>query len=118
MPLTDEDVREILRIIDESDLAELRIETEGFSLHVRKGGGGREARAALAFGRPESARRGRRRRPPSAAARPGAGRRRARSIPAPMLGTFYRAEAPGQAAVRRGGQRGSSPTRSSASSRS
>ena len=37
MPLTDDDVREILRIIDESELDELSIETEGFSLHVRKG---------------------------------------------------------------------------------
>jgi acetyl-CoA carboxylase biotin carboxyl carrier protein len=39
MGLSHEDVREILRIIDESELEELRIETEGFSLHVRKGGG-------------------------------------------------------------------------------
>ena len=37
MALSDEDVREILRIIDESTLTELRIETEGFSLHVRQG---------------------------------------------------------------------------------
>ena len=43
MALTDEDIREILRIIDESDLTELHIQTEGFSLHVRKGGGGGEA---------------------------------------------------------------------------
>ena len=43
MPLTDDDVREILRIIDESELDELSIETDGFSLHVtqrRRGGGG------------------------------------------------------------------------------
>jgi hypothetical protein len=37
MPLSDEDIREILRIIDESRLDELRIETEGFSLYVSKG---------------------------------------------------------------------------------
>ncbi len=37
MGLSHDDVREILRIIDESELAELRIETAGFSLHVRKG---------------------------------------------------------------------------------
>ena len=43
MPLSEEDVREILRIIDESDLAELQIETEDFSLYVRKGGGDAEA---------------------------------------------------------------------------
>ena len=37
MALTDDDVREILRLIDESDLAELRIETAGFKLHVVRG---------------------------------------------------------------------------------
>src|SRR4051812_7879328 len=37
MPLSDDDVREILRIIDESDLDELEIETDGFRLHVQKG---------------------------------------------------------------------------------
>ena len=45
MPLTHEDIREILRLIDESDLAELRIETHGFSLHVRKDGAGAPALA-------------------------------------------------------------------------
>src|SRR4051794_6002418 len=38
MALTDEDVREILRIIDDSQLDELRIDMAGFSLHVRRGG--------------------------------------------------------------------------------
>ena len=38
MALTDDDVREILRIIDESALDELRIETDGLSLHVVRGG--------------------------------------------------------------------------------
>ena len=37
MALTDDDVREILRLIDESELDELRIETGGFKLHVRRG---------------------------------------------------------------------------------
>ena len=37
MPLTDDDIREILRLIDESDLEELRVETESFSLHVLRG---------------------------------------------------------------------------------
>ena len=37
MALTDDDVREILRIIDESELDELRIETDGLSLHVLRG---------------------------------------------------------------------------------
>ena len=39
MGLTDEDVREILRIIDESELDELRIDMPGFRLHVRRGAG-------------------------------------------------------------------------------
>ena len=34
MALTDDDVREILRLIDESELDELRIETPEFKLHV------------------------------------------------------------------------------------
>jgi acetyl-CoA carboxylase biotin carboxyl carrier protein len=68
--LTDADVREILRIIDASELDELHVEMPGFTLHVRRGG---EAPAAVA-------------------AAPSAG-----TINAPMLGTFYRAGAPGEA---------------------
>jgi acetyl-CoA carboxylase biotin carboxyl carrier protein len=66
--LTDDDVREILRIIDETQLAELRIETEGFSLHVRKrGASASPTQDGLV------------------------------TIESPMLGTFYRAESPGAA---------------------
>ena len=36
MALTEDDVREILRLIDESEDEELRVETEGFSLFVRR----------------------------------------------------------------------------------
>jgi acetyl-CoA carboxylase biotin carboxyl carrier protein len=78
--LSHDDVREILRIIDESDLDELLIETDGFSLHVTKGG------AAAA---------------PPAASAPDASETEPEStdgliaIPSPMLGTFYRAESPG-----------------------
>ncbi|HET6869940.1 MAG TPA: acetyl-CoA carboxylase biotin carboxyl carrier protein [Solirubrobacteraceae bacterium] len=100
MPLSDEDVREILRIIDESDLAELQIETEDFSLYVRKGGGDAEASgrprvrsvskrapAGRAPGGPEASASP----PPTDGTRDGLA-----TIPAPMLGTFYRAEAPGK----------------------
>ena len=38
MALSDEDVREILRLIDDSELSELRIETDGLSLHVVRRG--------------------------------------------------------------------------------
>jgi acetyl-CoA carboxylase biotin carboxyl carrier protein len=86
MPLTDEDVREILRLIDESDLAELRIETQGFSLHVRRDATVDEAEPA-----PE----------PELHAPVGAmphampSADGVRTIDAPMPGTFYRAESPG-----------------------
>ena len=75
MALDDDDVREILRIVDESDLEELRIETESFSLHVIRGGAA----------------------PPPDAPAPvdGDGVRDGMVIVSPMLGTFYRAPAPG-----------------------
>jgi len=74
VPLDDDDVREILRIIDESDLDELRVETGELSLHVVRSGGAAPA--------------------PAPAAQPAAG---GDAIVAPMLGTFYRAPAPGAA---------------------
>ncbi|HUA04858.1 MAG TPA: acetyl-CoA carboxylase biotin carboxyl carrier protein [Solirubrobacteraceae bacterium] len=101
MPLSDDDVREILRIIDESDLAELQIDTEAFSLYVRKGGGDAEA-----SGRPrvrsvtERGRTGQASGGPEASASPSApatgDNDGLATITAPMLGTFYRAEAPGK----------------------
>jgi acetyl-CoA carboxylase biotin carboxyl carrier protein len=107
MELTDEDIREILRIIDESDLDELRIEVSGLLLHVRKNSAGSapvapiapSGRAPVASG-PET--------PASADAAappitPGAPEDAvdpgdAIVIDAPMLGMFYRAEAPGEPA--------------------
>lgn len=65
--LTDDDVSEILRLIDESKLDELRIERADFKLHVVR----------------------------DRAASPAAAPAEARTIPAPMPGTFYRAESPG-----------------------
>ena len=103
MPLNDDDVREILRIIDESELDELSIETEGFSLHVRKGAG------PVGAARSESARGctltesvlprtpSERAPAPPAAPRPRGRPMGSRPIASPMLGTFYRAEAPGAA---------------------
>ena len=86
MALSDEDVREILRIIDESDVSELRIDTEGFSLHVVRG----DARAMAASPSPPA----KTEEPvPPAPEAPTDG---LTTIEAPMLGTFYRAEAPGK----------------------
>jgi acetyl-CoA carboxylase biotin carboxyl carrier protein len=78
MPLNEDDVREILRLIDESDVEELRIETDVLSLYVLRG----ESAPAEAAIEP----------PPPAPAADGLV-----TIPAPMIGTFYRAEAPGAA---------------------
>jgi acetyl-CoA carboxylase biotin carboxyl carrier protein len=99
MGLTDEDVREILRIIDESQLDELRIDMPDFRLHVRRGGAPPPAAAEAA---PIAERRDA---PvPAAAAAPApepaagatASANGAPTIDAPMLGTFYRASAPGE----------------------
>ena len=84
--LTDEDVREILRLIDESELDELRIETEGFSLHVLRGGAGPAIREAVEGEDAAEA---------AAAVAPQPGGADGVAIKAPMLGVFYRAEAPG-----------------------
>jgi acetyl-CoA carboxylase biotin carboxyl carrier protein len=78
MPLSDDDVREILRIIDDSSLTELHVETEGFKLHVVRGEGAGDAAPAPA---------------PATEASPQDDRL---TITAPMLGTFYRAEGPGK----------------------
>ena len=103
MALTDGDVREILRIIDESDLSELRIETEGFSLHVVKGERRLEAPAPRtpqpAAPAPDEPTAAEAPAPPEAPApeeAPAAPSDGLATITAPMLGTFYRAEAPGQ----------------------
>ena len=78
MPLDDDDVREILRLIDESDVDELRVETDGLSLYIRRGqttGDTLDTTDAV---------------PPVEPAVDGL-----HPIVAPMLGIFYRAPAPG-----------------------
>ena len=74
MPLDDDDVREILRLIDESSVRELRVETGGLSLYVLRDDGPAASPDAT----------------PSAERADGL-----LTITSPMLGTFYRAEAPG-----------------------
>jgi acetyl-CoA carboxylase biotin carboxyl carrier protein len=103
MGLSDEDVREILRIIDESPLQELRLETEGLALHVRKGPGDaasrtprmqavQEAGSPIRTGEPGPTVHA----APTPAAPPATDRHGLLEIEAPMLGTFYRAEGSGQ----------------------
>jgi acetyl-CoA carboxylase biotin carboxyl carrier protein len=109
MALTDDDVREILRIIDESDLDELVIETDGFSLRVNKNGG--QAGGGAESGAPEArgdssrsrttARRDREKSPPPSPTQPPRDKEAlgaadgSVTVESPMLGTFYRAESPG-----------------------
>jgi acetyl-CoA carboxylase biotin carboxyl carrier protein len=84
MPLSDDDVREILRLIDESNVEELSVETEGFSLYVNRGGD--------EGGAPVSAE------PASPIAAPtradGAVAGELHTVSSPIVGTFYRAQAP------------------------
>ena len=65
--LTPEDVREILRLVEESDVEEFELETPRFSIRVRSGEG-RVAAAAPAAGLV--------------------------AVTAPMVGTFYRSPSP------------------------
>ena len=92
MGLTDDDVREILRIIDDSELDELRIDMPGFRLHVRRGGAPPPS-AAEPEPEPVRARAPEREAPAPA---PAVSSNGAATIDAPMLGTFYRASAPGE----------------------
>jgi acetyl-CoA carboxylase biotin carboxyl carrier protein len=86
--LSHEDVQEILRLIDDSEVAELRLEIEGLSLYVRRGGAG-EPEPLSEPGPPSAAER-----EVTPAAEPADG---LFTVTAPMIGTFYRAEAPGAA---------------------
>ncbi len=80
MPLTDDDVREILRIVDSSPLREIRVQTDGFSLHLVKDGGDPEPE-------PE---------PKTAPAPESPLPHDLVTIEAPMLGVFYGADGPGE----------------------
>jgi acetyl-CoA carboxylase biotin carboxyl carrier protein len=88
MALSDADVREILRVIDDSAAREIKVQTRGFALHVIRdisASGTALPSVSPASPAPVSA--------PPAAADAGEGRV---AINSPMLGTFYRAESPGE----------------------
>jgi acetyl-CoA carboxylase biotin carboxyl carrier protein len=87
MALSDDDVREILRLIDDAELGELRIETEGLSLHVVRG----DSAPAV---EPGAARSGQAR-DEAAAAAPSVAGADGVTIESPMIGVFYRAPSPG-----------------------
>ncbi len=103
MQWTERQILDTLRLIEESDYDEVRLETEGFKLHVRKSGAPAQLAAGTASAPPPafvpqktSGDIASIARPAAAAAPPEEG-----EIPpgivavrAPMIGTFYRAPAP------------------------
>ena len=91
MPLSEDDIREILRLIDESDVEELRVETEAFSLHVLRG------RAAVPRAAVEWPRERADEVSPPVGPLDGVAADSLFTISSPLLGMFYRAEAPGAA---------------------
>lgn len=91
MGLSDDDVREILRIVDESDVDELQIQTDGFSLHVSRRGAALSSPTAAP---PAGAHAAERQPDPEPPTEPDED---TVAVPSPMLGTFYRAETPGAA---------------------
>jgi acetyl-CoA carboxylase biotin carboxyl carrier protein len=77
--LTPDDVREILRLVDESQLDEFELETPRITIRFRRGEGPPlEIAGAVPM--------------PTAQASPGVA-----EVRAPMVGTFYRAPGPGEA---------------------
>jgi acetyl-CoA carboxylase biotin carboxyl carrier protein len=94
VPLTAQDVAEITRLLEGSDFNELHIETEGFKLTLKRGASGERAVAALRTAEPPppAAEPAAPAREPAAGVAPDAS---LRTVPAPLLGTFYRAPKPG-----------------------
>jgi acetyl-CoA carboxylase biotin carboxyl carrier protein len=90
--LTAKDVAEITRLLEQSTFDELYLELDGVKLSLRRGGGGAPARSASAVQAPAPAS------PPSeppARAAAAARDSNVHEVPAPLLGTFYRAPKPG-----------------------
>jgi acetyl-CoA carboxylase biotin carboxyl carrier protein len=84
MPLSDDDVREILRLIDESNVEDLSVETERFSLYARRCG---DEGGAPVSAEPDS--------PVAAPTRAdGAVAGELHTVSSPIVGTFYRAQGP------------------------
>jgi len=83
--LSPEDVKEILRLIDESEFDEFELETPRFSVRFSRRGAEASETLAGALPAPDPA--------PSAPSTSGLV-----DVPAPMVGTVYRAPAPGEPA--------------------
>jgi acetyl-CoA carboxylase biotin carboxyl carrier protein len=105
VPLTAQDVAEITRLLEESDFDELHVEQDGFKLTLKRNSAGRVAPGASAAAAGASA-------PPASPSVPSPAATAVASatapaataadptrftVPAPLLGTFYRAPRPGAA---------------------
>lgn len=111
MQITDDDVAQILKIIDSSNLAEVRLETAEFTLHVVRGGEGELAHRSSAAPGPRVDGTASAASPESGAATSAVPAPKPETpqdtplelregwevIRSPMLGTFYRAPKPGAA---------------------
>ncbi|HZB31642.1 MAG TPA: biotin/lipoyl-containing protein [Streptosporangiaceae bacterium] len=104
MNLTDDDVRDILRLLDSLPYAELRLETDSFRLWLRRTGDGEWTRATQVLSPPAEVGPAAAAEPAAAPAPPAAADTADRAGPAregllevraPLLGTFYRAPRPG-----------------------
>jgi acetyl-CoA carboxylase biotin carboxyl carrier protein len=93
VPLTAQDVAEILRLLEQSDFLELRIEHEGLKLTLQRAGArGADPDSATAAAAAPAATAARVRPDGSASADPSLS-----DVTAPLLGIFYRAPRPGDA---------------------
>jgi acetyl-CoA carboxylase biotin carboxyl carrier protein len=98
MVLSDEDVQEILQLLDSSPYDELHLETDRFRLTLRRSGAGGWTREAQTLIEPRIEETSEN--PPAETAQPAGTEGKPSAdglvdIPAPMMGTFYRAPKPG-----------------------
>ena len=90
MTLTSKDVAEITRLLEESTFTELHLEIDGLKISLKRGAPLPSTPPPTGAERAES-------RPATPAATPEAPDPHGHEVPAPLLGTFYRAPKPGAA---------------------
>ncbi len=104
MPLTDEDIAKILKIVDESDYDEVHIEVDDLKLHLRRSAAS-DASSSVSWPRSDGAEPSAPRHrvaeavPPARTEEKPAGDgipEGAVAVRAPMVGTFYRSPSPGE----------------------
>ena len=98
MSLTAADVAEILKLIEESTFDELNLEIDGIKLTLRRGGGVQssgEPALAAASAQPQTPAPAPARPVPAAPTKVAVTDPNVQEVPAPLLGTFYRAPKPG-----------------------